>query len=123
MVSPYKRSTRVGTLISRTVSDIIREIRELNVGLVTVMGVKLTDDLLTCRIFYSVFGSDEDKRNVDRILKDKTKDVRHALAVRLNLRRTPTIEFVYDDSTESASKVFDLLDKIKEEENSDDKNK
>ncbi|MCL2335309.1 MAG: 30S ribosome-binding factor RbfA [Endomicrobia bacterium] len=112
----YKRSTRVGALIKETVSDIIRDIRELNVGLVTIMGVKLTDDLLTCRIFYSVFGSDEDKKNVANVLKDKTKDVRHALAVKLNLRRTPTIEFVYDDSNENASKVFDILDKIKSEE-------
>jgi ribosome-binding factor A len=33
----------------------------------------------------------------------------------LNLRRTPSICFVYDDAVESASKVFDILEKIKEE--------
>ncbi|MCL1972422.1 MAG: 30S ribosome-binding factor RbfA [Endomicrobia bacterium] len=115
MGSSYKRSTRVGALIQQEVSDILRDIRDLNAGLVTVMGVKLTDDLLFCKIFYSVFGSEEDKKRVAGILKDNTKAVRHRLAVNLNLRRTPEITFVYDDTNESASRVFDILKKIEEE--------
>ena len=116
MPQSYKRSTRVGELIQQTVSELIREIRELNVGLVTIMGVKLTDDLQTCRIFYSVFGSDEDKKNAASVLDKNTKEIRHQLALRLNLRRTPTITFTYDDTNETASKVFDLLKKIEDEE-------
>ncbi|MDR1695906.1 MAG: 30S ribosome-binding factor RbfA [Endomicrobium sp.] len=112
----YKRSTRVGELIQQTVSEIIRDIRELNVAIVTVMGVKLTDDLQTCRIFYSVFGNEEDKKKTAEILEKNTKEVRHQLALKLNLRRTPTITFTYDDSNETASKVFDILKKIEEED-------
>jgi ribosome-binding factor A len=115
MPNSYKRSTRVGTLIQHTVSEIIRELRDLNAGLVTVMGVKLTDDLQDCKIFYSVFGSQEDKKIAAEILKDKTKEIRHALAMRLNLRRTHTILFVYDNTNETASKVFDILKKIEDE--------
>lgn len=118
MPSSYKRSTRVGELIQQSISEIIREIRELNVGLVTIMGVKLTDDLQNCRVFYSVFGSEEDKANAEKILKDKTKEIRHELALKLNLRRTPTIVFEYDDTNENASKVFDILKKIEEEKES-----
>jgi ribosome-binding factor A len=111
----YKRSTRVGALIQHEVSDLLRDIRDLNAGLVTVMGVKLTEDLLFCKIFYSVFGSEEDKKKVSGILKDNTKALRHQLAVNLNLRRTPEITFVYDDTNETASRVFDLLQKIEDE--------
>jgi len=112
----YKRSARVGALIQHAVSDIVRDIRELDAGLVTVMSVKLTDDLQSCRIFYSVFGNEEEKKKAAEILKDKTKEVRHELAVRLNLRRTPTLMFTYDDTNETASKVFDILKKIEEED-------
>ncbi|MCL2145097.1 MAG: 30S ribosome-binding factor RbfA [Endomicrobia bacterium] len=115
MSSSYKRSTRVGALIQHEVSNILRDIRDLNAGLVTVMGVKLTDDLLSCRIFYSVFGNEEDKKKAADILKDNTKAVRHRLAVNLNLRRTPEITFIYDDINESASRVFDILKKIEDE--------
>ncbi|MCL2485596.1 MAG: 30S ribosome-binding factor RbfA [Endomicrobia bacterium] len=115
MPTSYKRSTRVGELIQQTVSEIIRDIRDLNVAIVTIMSVKLTDDLQTCRIFYSVFGNEEDKKQAAEILAKNTKEVRHQLALKLNLRRTPTITFTYDDTNETASKVFDLLKKIEEE--------
>ena len=115
MVLSYKRSARVGELIQQTVSEIVREIREFNAGLVTVMGVKLTDDLQSCRIFYSVFGTQDDKTRAQEILEANTKEIRHQLALRLNLRRTPTIVFVYDDTNETATKVFDILKKIEEE--------
>jgi len=115
MPHSYKRSDRVGELIQQTVSESVREIRELNAGLVTIMGVKLTDDLLSARIFYSVFGSEEDKKKAAGILKEKTKEIRHQLAEKLNLRRTPTIIFEYDDTNETADKVFELLKKIDNE--------
>ncbi|MDR2399956.1 MAG: 30S ribosome-binding factor RbfA [Endomicrobium sp.] len=109
----YKRSVRVGELIQQVVSEIVRELRDLDSGLVTIMGVKLTDDLLSCRIYYSVFGSKEDK--AQNVLKKNTKEIRHKLAMRLNLRRTPEIIFVYDNTNENAAKVFDLLKKIEKE--------
>lgn len=115
MPASYKRSTRVGVLIQHEISSILRDIRDLNAGLVTVTGVKLTEDLLACKVFYSVFGTEEDKSAAERLLKINTKEIRHQLALRLNLRRTPTLEFVYDDSNEKASKVFDILKKIEEE--------
>jgi ribosome-binding factor A len=115
MTLPYKRAVRVGELIQHTVSKIIKEMKDLDSKFVTIMSVKLSEDLLSCRIFYSVFGGQEDKQKVSDILKKRTNSLRHELAIRLNLRRTPSICFVYDDVVESASKVFDILEKIKEE--------
>jgi ribosome-binding factor A len=111
----YKRSVRVGELIQHTVSEVVREMRDLDSGLVTIMGVKLTDDLLSCKIYYSVFGSHEDRKKTGEVLNKNVGAVRHQLALRLNLRRTPIISFVYDDTNESASKVFDILKTIEEE--------
>ncbi|OEG70951.1 hypothetical protein ATZ36_03685 [Candidatus Endomicrobiellum trichonymphae] len=111
----YKRSVRVSELIQQTVSSIVREMKDLDARLVTVMGASLTDDLLSCKIYYSVLGSEEDKKKIAGVLKKSTKQVRHKLALRLDLRRTPTISFVYDDTNERATKVFDILQKIEEE--------
>jgi ribosome-binding factor A len=111
----YKRSVRVSELIQQTVAAIAREIKDLNTGLVTITGVKLTDDLLSCRIYYSVLGSQEDKKTAEEVLKKNTKEIRHQLALRLNLRHTPAILFNYDDTSENAAKIFDILKKIESE--------
>lgn len=115
----YKRATRVAELIQKNIADILRDIKELNTGLVTVTAVRLTDDLQTCRIFYSVFGSAEDKKHTEQILNEKLKFIRFTLAQNMDLRRTPTIDFKYDDSIERAEKIFKILDKIEHEK--DDK--
>ncbi len=111
----YKRSTRVAQLIQEQVAKIFHDIRELNKGLVTVTQVKLTDDLQTCRIFYSVIGSEDDKKNAKTVLDEKLKFIRYQLAQTVDLRRTPTIDFKYDDSSEKAAKVFEILEKIENE--------
>lgn len=111
----YKRADRVGELIQQNIAEILRDIKELNKGLVTVTSVRLTDDLQTCRIFYSVIGSEADKKNAETVLQEKTKQIRFQLAQNMELRRTPTIDFKYDDSGEKAEKIFEILDKIEHE--------
>ena len=110
----YKRATRVAELIQKNIAEILRDIKELT-GLVTVTSVRLTDDLQTCRIFYSVIGSDNDKKNAEKVLNEQLKQIRYALAQNMELRRTPTIDFKYDDSGEKAERIFEILDKIEHE--------
>jgi ribosome-binding factor A len=115
MPLPYKRSVRIGELIQQTMSEIVREIEDLNSILVTISRVNLTDDLLSCKIYYSVLASAKNKERTAAVLKKNTRKIRHQLALRLNLRRTPSIFFIYDDTNETASKVFDILKKIEDE--------
>ena len=112
----YKRAVRVGELIQQEISKIVQELKEPGLGFVTVTGAKLTDDLKSARIFYSVIGSEEEKKRSSEILQDVTPYIRHLLAVRINLRYTPTIEFDYDDTSERANLVFEILEKINKEE-------
>ncbi|MDR1511459.1 MAG: 30S ribosome-binding factor RbfA [Endomicrobium sp.] len=111
----YKRSVRVGELVHKIVAEVVREINSLDANLVTITGVKLTDDLLNCKIYYSVFGAKDGKKKTDDILKKNVKNVRYQLAWRLNLRYVPIISFVYDNTDENVSKIFDLIKKIKKE--------
>jgi len=111
----YKRSARVAELIQEKMVEILRDIKDLNKGLLTVTKVKLTDDLQTCRIFYSVIGTQDDIKSSEKVLTDNLKQIRFRLAQSVNLRRTPTIEFKYDDSGEKVIRVFELFDKIEQE--------
>jgi ribosome-binding factor A len=113
----YKRSQRVAQLIQESVANIIRDIDGLDVARVTITVVKLTDDLLDCKIFFSVIGDDEQIKKNELILNNSVKEVRHQLAIRLNLRRTPTIKFIYDDTGYKAAKVLDIIEKLHNEQN------
>lgn len=115
---PYKRSERVSVLIQSCLADIIRDIKELNPPLLTVSKVALSDDLLNCKIYYSVLGGADSIAAAKQILQTKQKQIRHQLAVRLNLRRTPDIMFCYDNTNENADKIFGILKTLENEQQS-----
>ena len=112
----YKRSERVAELIQREIAKIIQDLKEPGIGFVTVTGVKLTDDLLDARIFYSVLGSPEEIEQSKKIIEKVSQHIRHELAYKLNLRRTPTLKFSFDDTPQKAAHVFEILEQIKQEE-------
>ena len=112
----YKRSVRVAELIQQEVSKIVRELKNAEIGFVTITAVKLTDDLRTARIFYSVIGSEEEINKNRAILKKSTPSIRHQLAMRLSLRRIPEIYFEYDDTPEKSTRIFELLEQAKKED-------
>jgi ribosome-binding factor A len=112
---PYKRTVRVGVLIRDEIVKIIRDIADLNAKLLTITEVRLSDDLLNCKIYYSVFGNEEDKKTAEQNLNKHLKEIRYQLAIRVNLRRTPQISFVYDDTNDNADKIFEILKKIEDE--------
>ena len=112
----YKRSVRVAELIQHEIARIVQELKNPGIGFVTVTGVKLTDDLLDARVFYSVIGSPEDVKKTKQIMENSAQEIRRQLALRLNLRRTPTLTFSFDDTPEKAAHIFELLEKIKAED-------
>ncbi|MCX5778336.1 MAG: 30S ribosome-binding factor RbfA [Elusimicrobia bacterium] len=112
----YKRSVRVAELIQQELANIVRDIKNREIGFTTITTVTLTDDLQTARAFYSVIGTEEETQKTAVVLKAAVKEIRHELAVRLNLRRTPTLEFVFDETPVKADRIFELLEKIKSEE-------
>jgi ribosome-binding factor A len=120
-VQNYKRSVRVAELIQQEISRIIPELKNPKFGFITITAVKLTDDLQECRVFYSVLGGPEEIEANRKLLEESKPEIRHQLAQRVNLRRTPTLEFKFDDTPERANKVFEILEKLKAEEKKTDK--
>jgi ribosome-binding factor A len=113
MTKPYKRSDRVSENIKKTVFEIIKDIKDFNLYFITITNVKLSIDLLHCKVYYSVFGSKKEKSEVVNIFKENIKKIRHEIALRLNFKYTPEMYFIYDDTNEKATKILDILERIK----------
>jgi ribosome-binding factor A len=113
-----RRVERVASLIRREVSELLQGgIRDERVGhgLVSVTTVDVAGDLQHCRIFVSVFGSEDDRQQAMEGLKAATPFVKGELGRRLKLRRTPEVVFVLDRGIERGSSVLGLLNQLERE--------
>ena len=109
----YKRSERVAMLIKQEVSNmLITELKDPGLGFVTVTGVKLSDDLRHCKVYYSTLGGQEQKHKVQQALTRAKGRIRKEIGRRIKLRMVPEIIFSYDESTEYADHIEALIKKI-----------
>ena len=110
------RAERVATLIKEEVSDILRtEVSDPRIGFTSVTDVEISPDLKFVKIFVSVYGDEEKKKETMQGLKSATKFIRGELAERINLRLVPEIIFKRDDSIERGSRVLALMARLKQE--------
>ena len=81
----------------------------------SVVSVEVTPDLKFAKVFVSVLGNDEDKEKTHEGLKSAAPHIRSLLARSLNLRNTPELTFIIDDSIEygvnMSKKIEDLVKK------------
>lgn len=109
----FKRADRVADLIRVEVSDIIlRQIRDPRIGMLTITGVKVTDDLRLARIFFVEMGKDTCTPETKRALEQARSFMRRELGKRLRLRYVPEIIFMLDESFAYGSRIERLLAEI-----------
>ena len=117
MRKPNTRMIRINDELQRELANIIRgELKDPRIGVMTsVLRVETTQDLKYCKIFISVLGNDEEKKEVMKGLKSASGYIRHLLAERINLRITPELMFRLDDSVEYGIKMSKLIEQISNE--------
>ena len=113
-IMDYQRSERVGDLLVELISEVLRkDIRDPRVGAVTITGAKVTKDLRQARIYFSLLGRADDKKEVLAGLKSATGFIRTKIGKQLKLRFVPSIEFLYDEREDEAQRIDTLLNQIK----------
>lgn len=108
------RANRVAEEIKREIAQMLREeIKDPRVGFVTLTGVDVTSDLRYAKVFFSVYGSDEEKEQTMAVLQKAQGYIRSELGKRLRLRYTPELSFKFDDSILYGAKIMELLETVK----------
>ncbi|MDA8124186.1 MAG: 30S ribosome-binding factor RbfA [Deltaproteobacteria bacterium] len=123
-MSSFKRADRVADLIKMEVADLLlKQVKDPRIGLVTITGVKVTDDLRTARLFFVEMGKDTCSPEVKTGLAKATGFLKRELGRRLQLRCVPELLFTYDPSFAYGSRIESLLKEIhREEEKEEEKN-
>lgn len=111
------RVERVAEQIREEVSQILAtEVADPGIGLVTVTRVKVTPDLSLARIYWTTLGEPAERKQTARALTRAQSFVRHLLSTRMTLRRSPEVQFVFDQSVAAQDRVEQILLELKQEE-------
>jgi len=113
------RHDKVAEAIRQEVSMILHdELKDPRLGFITVTRVELTEDLRYAKIFYSVLGSEQEHKKTQAALESGLGFVRGLLAQRVKLRFAPEIAFKEDRSGEYSIRIQEILDQIRQEDES-----
>ena len=108
------KNTRINGEVLKELSNIIRsEIKDPRINPMTsVVAVEVAPDLKTCKAYISVVGDEKSQKDTITGLKSAEGYIRRQLARTVNLRNTPEIKFILDQSIEYGINMSKLIDEV-----------
>jgi ribosome-binding factor A len=104
------RMRRVNEAVREVLSARIAEgLKDPRIGFVTVTAVETSPDLRHARVFVSVLGGETERSETLEGLESSHGVLQAQLARELRLKRTPTLQFAYDDSVDRSMRIDELL--------------
>lgn len=106
------KNTRINGEVQRVLAEIIRgDLKDPRIGEVTsVVAVEVAPDLKTCKVWISVLGDEQAQSDTLVGLNSAEGFIRNQLAKKLNLRNTPQIRFIMDQSIAYGVNMSKLID-------------
>ncbi len=107
---------KISSDMARVISEILAlEARDELLKTVTITGCKVSRDLSYAKVYFTSL-SDMDRKTLVKEVNEASSFVRGEVAERLDLRHTPELEFVYDDSIEYANHIEDIIKEIHQDD-------
>jgi ribosome-binding factor A len=101
-----KMADRIKVIIAKRLE---RGIKDPRLGFVTITDVRVTGDLQHASVFYTVYGTDEERSDTAAALKSATGMLRSEVGKNITARLTPSLEFIPDGIPENAALLDSLL--------------
>jgi ribosome-binding factor A len=103
---------RVNEAVRQVLSEAVGELKDPRIGFVTVTGVETSPDLRQAKVYVSVFGPEESRRESLDGLEAAHGVLQGRLARELRLKRTPQLAFEYDPTVERGVRMTQLIDEL-----------
>ncbi len=115
MAGQGDRAAKVADRIKEVIAKRLEKgLRDPRLGFVTITDVRVTGDLQHASVFFTVYGSDEERAESALALKAATGLLRTEVGKNLNTRLTPSLEFIADAIPENAAAIDSLLREARE---------
>jgi ribosome-binding factor A len=116
MKKPSYRIERINETIKEVLSELLLSaIKDPRVGMVTITAVRVSSDLSSAKVHYSVMGNEVERAETEKGLRSAKNFMRTAVSNELKLRNAPELRFVYDDSLDKSYAIEEALKKTKPE--------
>ena len=112
------RSFRVADQIQRDLAELIRELKDPRIGMVTVSAVEVTPDYAHAKVFFSVLVGDATASQ--EALNEAAGYLRNGLFKRLQIHTVPSPHFHFDRTTERAAEMSALISRANSQRAADD---
>ncbi len=125
-----RRMAQVDHLLQREIGNIlVGEVSDTRLGMFTVTGLRTSRDLGHSTVYVTYLGKKEDLESALQVLRKAAGHIRKVLGEKIHLKRTPALEFLYDESTVRGTKILTVLREMEisgemgpEEKTTDDSN-
>lgn len=108
------KSTRINSEVQRVLAEVIRgEIKDPRISpLTSVVAVEVAPDLKTCKAWISVLGDEQARKDTYAGLRSAEGFIKNQIARKINLRNTPEITFILDQSIEYGVNMSRKIDEV-----------
>lgn len=107
---------RLNDQFQKEISIILQtEIKDQDIRFVTITDCDITNDLSFCKVYFTVLDESK-KESTLTALKGAASFIRGELSRRIQVRHTPELRFIYDESIEYGNKIEKIIEKINEED-------
>ncbi len=111
-----KKQAKISSDMAKVISEIIfSEARDEILKSITITDCKVSRDLSYAKVYFTSL-SNLDKKTLEKEVNEASSFIRVGVADRLNLRHTPELEFIYDETIEHALKIEKIIKEIHEDE-------
>jgi ribosome-binding factor A len=104
-----KLADRIRVIVAETLKNRVKDPR---LGFVTITDVRITGDLRDATVFYTVYGSEEERKESEAALESAKGILRTEVGRQTGVKHTPSLTFVADAIPEGARNIEDLLAKV-----------
>lgn len=103
---------RLGSTFAKVISEILaREVKDENVKLATITGCEITNDLSFAKVYFTVLDSSKKEETIKALERSKSF-IRGEISKRVDVRHTPELRFIFDESVEYGNKIEKIIDDI-----------
>lgn len=108
------RTEKLRQVLKEEISEILRrEIKDPRLGFFTIIDAEITSDLQHAKIFVSILGTEEERKQSMDVLKHAQHFVRQEFGKRVRIKTLPDIQFKMDETVDKGVRILELLEEIK----------